>query len=100
MTRRRHRPDNSQDNIVKALRKIGCIVELIGRPVDGLVTHPSWPSNTWRLVEFKTPTKAGKLQLKASQVKQKAFVATHAIPYLTTPEMALEWFKACSTPKS
>ena len=33
----RHRKDHTQDDIVKALRKIGCTVYIIGRPVDLLV---------------------------------------------------------------
>lgn len=35
----RHRSDNNQQEIVKALRKIGCSVEVIGRPVDLLVGY-------------------------------------------------------------
>ncbi len=35
----RHRKDANQDDIVKALRKIGCTVYVIGRPVDLLVGY-------------------------------------------------------------
>ena len=35
--KRRHRKDANQDEIVEALKKIGCTVEVIGRPVDLLV---------------------------------------------------------------
>jgi hypothetical protein len=35
----RHRADNNQDEIVKALEKIGCTVYKIGRPVDLLVGY-------------------------------------------------------------
>lgn len=33
----RHRSDSNQAQIVDALRRVGCTVELIGRPVDLLV---------------------------------------------------------------
>ena len=37
----RHRVDSNQDEIVKALRKKGCSVEVIGRPVDLLIGYKS-----------------------------------------------------------
>lgn len=33
----RHRADNNQSEIIKALEKIGCTVYIIGRPVDLVV---------------------------------------------------------------
>ena len=35
----RHRKDLNQDDIVKALRRIGCTVYVIGRPLDLLVGY-------------------------------------------------------------
>lgn len=37
--KRRHRKDANQAEIVKALERIGCTVEKIGRPVDLLVGY-------------------------------------------------------------
>ena len=50
--RRAARTDATQAEIVKALRKIGCAVEVIGKPVDLLVCGGS-PKRTL-LVEVKT----------------------------------------------
>jgi hypothetical protein len=89
------RADKSTQGIVDELRALGYTVEYVGRPVDLLVTHPSWPPNTWRLVECKTPKgKKGELKLRADQAKQQAFCATNGVPYVITPVAALTWLQA------
>lgn len=53
--RRNHRPDDNQDEIVKALRKIGVSVEVIGKPLDLLICHRFETS----LMEVKAPESKG-----------------------------------------
>lgn len=64
---RRHRADGNQAEIVQALRKIGCDVEHIGRPVDILVGYRA--KNF--LIEIKDPKGENKLS-----AGQKEFIAT------------------------
>ena len=59
--RRRNNPDANQPKIVQALRDIGAIVFLIGRPFDLLVAF----RGKLFLLEIKNP--AGKDKVEASQ---------------------------------
>lgn len=82
--------DATTQRIVDELRAVGYRVEHIGRPVDLLVTHPSWPVNTWKLVECKTPKgKRAELKLRKDQQKQQDFCAEHGVPYVMTGEEAI-----------
>lgn len=84
------KPDTSKDAIVEELRNRGYVVHLVGRPVDCLVRHPSWPLNIWRLLECKSPSgKAGKLKLRKDQEEQQKFCAEHGVPYAISPLEAL-----------
>lgn len=86
----RSKPDASKDTIVTELRTRGYEVHLIGRPVDCLVRHPSWPLNTWRLLELKTPSgREQKLKLRKDQEDQQKFCAEHGVPYAISPLEAL-----------
>jgi hypothetical protein len=86
----KHRPDTTAPAIVEELENRGYIVEKIGRPVDLLVRHPSWPLNTWRLLECKSPSgKAGTLKLRADQEEQQKFCAEHGVPYVMSGFEAL-----------
>jgi hypothetical protein len=58
---KRHRPDTNQKKIVQALRDIGAVVFLIGRPFDLLVGF----RGELFLLEVKNPT--GRNKLGASQ---------------------------------
>jgi len=53
----RHRSDNNQSEIVKALEKIGCTVYKMGRPVDLLVGYRARNF----LLECKNPKGLNKL---------------------------------------
>lgn len=87
---RRHRTDLSQQPIVKDLRKMGYFVEIIGEPTDLLCRHFSWPPNTWKLLECKTPTKTGKLRKRKDQPEQDDFCMRHGVPKVLTVEDALK----------
>ena len=77
-----HRADLTIGAIVEELRNRGYIVVIIGRPVDLLIRHPSWPLNIWRLLEGKSPSgKAGTLKLRKDQEEQQKFCAEHGVPY-------------------
>lgn len=77
-----HRTDTTQDAIVEELTNRGFIVKRIGRPVDLLIRHPSWPHNIWRLLECKSPSgKQQKLKLRKDQEEQQRFCAEHGVPY-------------------
>jgi len=65
--KRRHRKDDNEPEIVKALKKVGCKVCKIGRPVDLLV---GFRSHNF-LLEVKNPK--GRNTLEDSQ---KEFIAT------------------------
>lgn len=74
--------DKSTQQIVDELRALGYTVEYVGKPVDLLVSHATWPLNTWKLIECKTPKgKAGVLKLRADQQKQQDFCAQHGVHY-------------------
>lgn len=79
----RHRSDNSQSSIIKALRKIGCDVECIGTPVDLLVGYRSRNF----LLECKTPASNYK-----GTPKQQAFIKNWRgqVRIVRTPEEAIK----------
>jgi hypothetical protein len=86
--------DKSTQGIVDELRALGYVVAYIDKPVDLMVTHPSWPPNTWRLVECKTPKgKKGEVKLRKDQEKQQEFCSQHGVPYVCTPLAALAWLQ-------
>lgn len=94
-----HRPDATASTTIDAMRKAGYVVEAIGRPVDVLVTHPSWPANIWRLIELKSPQgKAEKLKLRTDQEAQQTFCTLHGVPYLLNGEEAIRWLIANRPP--
>jgi hypothetical protein len=74
------RADTTTGAIVEELRNRGYKVYHIGRPTDLLVRHPSWPLNTFKLLECKSP-KGGRLKLRSDQEAQQAFCAEHGVPY-------------------
>ena len=57
--RKRNKPDSNQPKIVQALRDIGAVVFLIGRPFDLLVGF----RGQWFLLEVKNPEGRDKLGL-------------------------------------
>lgn len=85
------RIDGPQAEIVQALRKVGCRVELVGRPVDLLVHHARWGDHWWRLLEVKETTgkRAPKPRLDKRQKAQAAFLAETGTPVVTSPIEAL-----------
>lgn len=71
-SRRHSRPDEAQEGIVKALRKAGVYVAVIGSPVDLLTYY----KGRWLPIECKTPGK----RPRKDQEAQNLFVATYAVP--------------------
>lgn len=89
-TRYARRADTTQETIVGELRARGYIVVIIGRPTDLLIRHPSWPLNTWKLLECKSPSGKGqKLKLRKDQEEQQQFCALHGVPYAISAIEAL-----------
>lgn len=84
-----HRPDTTTSTIVTELRNRGYVVRHIGRPVDLLVTHPSWPHNTWKLLECKSPSPKGELKLRKDQQEQREFCEKNKVPYALSALEAL-----------
>jgi hypothetical protein len=88
------RVDKTTKAIVDALRECGYRVEYIGRPVDLLVSHASWPPNTWKLLECKTPEgKKGQVWHRDRMKKQQDFCSAHAVPYTVNAESAIKWLQ-------
>ena len=88
--RRIHRSDTVQSSIIAALRKIGCTVQILGRPVDLAVRRDCWPAGMFMLMEAKSARKkSGAVKLDPRQSSQDAFVAAHGIPYVCTPLEAI-----------
>jgi hypothetical protein len=83
--------DSSQEAIVKALRKAGVDVYVIGRPVDLLC----YVRGSWKLLEAKAAPEPGiRVKLKAphkrkDQVKQDEFIARYKVPVVRTPQEAV-----------
>jgi len=82
------RTDGPQPDIVDALRKAGCTVTVIGRPVDLLVWRPGYGNGNFRCLEVKDATAKGKPKLDKRQKEQAEFVALTGVPYVTTVEEA------------
>ena len=89
--RRAARTDSVQTSIIAALRKIGCTVEILGRPVDLAVRRDCWPDGVFMLMEAKSARKkrSGAVKLDPRQTTQGAFCATHGIPYVCSPSEAI-----------
>ncbi len=84
------RADATTATIVTELRNRGYVVTHIGRPVDLLITHPSWPHNTWKLLECKSPSgKEQKLKLRKDQQEQREFCEKNKVPYAISALEAL-----------
>jgi len=94
--RRPHsKPDASTQTIVDELRAVGYVVIYVSRPTDLLVTHPSWPPNTFRLLECKSPKgKKGVLKLRKDQDDQYRFCMEHGVPYVVTGAGAIMWLQS------
>jgi hypothetical protein len=73
--RRTHRADANSAELVKAARKLGMIVHLIGKPVDALVAV----GGLWFPVELKN----GKGKYTEAQVEFQTQCAEHHAPMLT-----------------
>jgi hypothetical protein len=88
---RRHdaKRDQSELPIVHALEQAGCKVYR-KLPCDLLVRLPRDPPGVLRILEVKTPTKAGKLRLNKSQAQQAKFVSDTGCPYVVNAEQALQ----------
>lgn len=100
--RRAAKVDSVQNEIVEGLREWGYHVEIIGRPVDLLVGyhwHTEAPDGMirhmgWKLLEVKTPTKAGKRRKRKDQEDQDDFIAWTGTPVVTSLHEALVALKA------
>ena len=75
--------DLNQNEIVQALRAIGCDVELIGRPVDALVGYRKHNF----LMEFKQDGKQNRKDQKDQQDWIKNWRGQ--VRYVTSPEEAI-----------
>lgn len=81
---RKDKPDAVTEKIVGELRGRGYAVELVGKPTDLLIRHPSWPKNWFRMLECKSrKLKNGKVALDKRQKDQAEFCETHGVPYVT-----------------
>ena len=90
--RRASKVDSTQAGIVDMLRAFGFTVIVIGRPTDLLVRRNSWPLNTWKLLECKVPNRKVKpgYRPRSDQEAQQTFCKEHGVPYVTTPQEALD----------
>lgn len=88
--RRADKPDAPTQRIVDELRALHFEVHHVGRPVDLLVRAPTWPPNTWKLLEVKRPAnKRNDPRLDKRQKAQAEFCERHQVPYVTSTEQAL-----------
>jgi len=91
--------DSSQEAIVKALRKAGVEVYVIGRPVDLLC----YVRGSWKLLEAKPAPEPGiRVKLKAprkrkDQIEQDEFIAKYHVPVVRTTIEALEALGLCES---
>ncbi len=83
--RRHSRPDGTQEEIVKALRKAGIIVYVIGRPCDLLTYYP--PMKRWRTLECKPKRKRN----RNDQEGQELFLEITGTPIVRTGEDAIKY---------
>lgn len=98
MSKYARKVDASQPEIVKALRKAGYTVCIIGQPVDLAIRHHAWKAGMFMLMEAKTPTATGKRRARRDQEAQEAFCREHGVTYALTPEQALEAVGATGMP--
>lgn len=88
------RADATTQQIVDELRALGYVVTYLGLPVDLAVTHPTWPRNTFRFLECKTPRgKKGAVRLDKRQQAQREFCERHQVPYVTNGLQALTYLR-------
>jgi hypothetical protein len=87
------RADTTQPTIVDDLRSCGYTVIVIGKPVDVLVRHPTWPTNTWKLLELKTKNRKDGYKPRADQLEQAKFCEAQGVPYIFDTEMALTYLQ-------
>jgi hypothetical protein len=74
------RVDNTQEEIVTALRQAGARVWVIGQPCDLLIRH----RGRWLLLECKSTKRRDK-----RQKLQAEFLMQNDVPVVTSPEEAL-----------
>ena len=83
------RVDDSQGEIIKAIRKAGWQVWVIRKPVDLLVRLPAY--DLWIPLEVKTPDAKGRRRSPDKrQVEQNEFIGMTGCPVVCTPEEALQ----------
>ncbi len=87
----RHRSDHNQNDIVKALRKIGCWVECIGRPFDLLVGRKMVSGEPKLfLIEIKNPDDPSAALTKA----QKEWIDKNGAEFVIVVETIEEAIEA------
>lgn len=94
LNRYARRVDTTHPQIVEDLRACGYLVEIIGKPVDIAVRHPTWPANTWAMMELKTPNKKDGYTPRKNQQKQTEFCMAHGVPFVWETEAALSYLRA------
>lgn len=80
------RKDESQAAIVAAIRAAGWLCFVLHEPADLLCWKES---KGWRVLECKTPTKAGKRRKRMDQKVQQQFLDLTKTPVVLTPFEAL-----------
>src|SRR5271163_1885253 len=78
--RRMTRPDASQAEVVRTLRKAGITVWIIGEPCDLLTYNPS--TKLWKPLEVKPLDLKNKN--RKDQEDQREFIKTYAVPIVRT----------------
>lgn len=97
MPRYAKRVDLTQRDMVDELRGFGYDVQIVGRPVDLKVRHPSWIQNVWIEAEAKTPNRVnGKFKARADQLAQIQYVQKYGVPYWCNVTQALEYLNRMS----
>jgi len=76
--------DTNQDEIVSALRKVGILVAIIGRPVDLLTYYPA--KRRFLPLEIKRAKKRPRKEQEA----QNAFIGATGCPVVTSALAAIE----------
>ena len=85
--------DLTQDAIVQAIRKAGWHVEIMDKPADLLC----WKDGTFKVLETKSRRKKdGTIALDKRQTAQNKFCSLCKVPYVTTPEEALNALRSKS----
>lgn len=83
--RRAAKRDDAEQPIVAALRAVGCFVYHDLR-ADLLIHRPKWGPGWFRVQEVKTE----KRKTRASQVKQKQFIADTGVAIVRTVTQAIK----------